>query len=128
MNSLPENQVYEIIGVEGFTHLVAAFYRRVAEDSLLRPMYPPGDLSAAEDRLRGFLIFRFGGPQTYIAERGHPRLRMRHVRFAVNKAARDRWMQLMNEALQEVQLPDDVTTLLRAFFEQVATFLINTPE
>jgi hemoglobin len=71
--------LYSIIGEEGFTRLVAAFYRRVPQDDILGKMYPEEDPAGAEQRLRGFLIYRFGGPQHYIEERGHPRLRARHM-------------------------------------------------
>ena len=66
---------------------------------------------AREQRLRDFLIGRFGGPQRYIEQRGHPRLRMRHMPFAVNAAARERWLQLMTNALDEVRLPADVDSV-----------------
>src|SRR5438874_601223 len=105
---MPENPdaiVYQLIGHDGFDRLASAFYRRVAADDILRPMYPEGDLEPARARLRDFLIFRFGGPQDYIAARGHPRLRARHAPFPVDVAARDRWVQLMDAALAETQLP-----------------------
>jgi hemoglobin len=88
-------------------------------------MYPAGDLAGAEERLRDFLIFRFGGPPRYIEQRGHPRLRMRHAPFAVDQPARDRWIQLMNNALAEAALPAEVDSMLRQFFDGVATFMIN---
>ncbi len=91
-------------------------------------MYGDEDLSGAEQRLRDFLIFRFGGPPRYIQERGHPRLRMRHVRFAIGNAARDRWLELMNHAVDEAMLPQDAAAVLRSFFDSTATFLINTGE
>jgi hemoglobin len=122
-----DEQVYEIIGEEGFERLVHAFYAQVPGDPILGPMYPPDDLAGAEARLRDFLVGRFGGPQRYIAQRGHPRLRMRHAPFAIDMAARNRWIQLMNRALDETALPADVTTLLREFFDGVATFMINRP-
>jgi hemoglobin len=90
-------------------------------------MYPAHDLEAAEQRLRDFLVFRFGGPPRYIEQRGHPQLRMRHARFEIGTAARDRWVQLMNAALEETKLPSEVEQVLRAFFESTATFLINQP-
>jgi hemoglobin len=117
--------VFEAIGQAGFERLVAAFYRRVPSDDLLGPMYPPDDLPEAERRLRGFLIYRFGGPQTYIEERGHPRLGMRHAPFPINRAARDRWMELMSAALDEAQLMPEAAAVLRTFFDQTATFLMN---
>ena len=125
MSPLPEGQIYDRIGEDGFRRLVAAFYRQVPDDDILGPMYPAEDLSGAEDRLRGFLIFRFGGPQNYIQDRGHPRLRMRHEPFVVNQEARDRWISLMRNALDETELPYEADTTLRMFFDGVATFLIN---
>jgi hemoglobin len=129
---VPENvddqEIYSVIGEDGFNRLVAAFYRQVPGDEVLGPMYPPEDLKGAEERLRDFLIFRFGGPQRYVQQRGHPRLRMRHSPFAVTQAARDRWMQLMNNALVETKLPEEVDSMLREFFDGVATFMINREE
>ena len=122
---MTEDEVYPRIGEEGFERLVAAFYRQVPADDVLGPMYPPHDLADAEVRLRDFLVGRFGGPPRYIEQRGHPRLRQRHMPFAIDQRARDRWMQLMNEAIEETKLPDDVTTLLREFLGQIATFMIN---
>ena len=120
-----EEQVYDIVGEEGFTRLIHAFYAQVPADPILGPMYPKDDLAGAEERLRDFLIGRFGGPQRYVERRGHPRLRMRHMPFAIDEAARNRWVMLMDRALEEAQLPDEVTTLLREFFHGVATFMIN---
>ena len=122
-----EEQVYDIVGEEGFTRLIHAFYAQVPADPILGPMYPKDDLAGAEERLRDFLIGRFGGPERYIERRGHPRLRMRHMPFAIDAAARNRWVMLMDRALEEAQLPDEVTTLLREFFHGVATFMINRP-
>lgn len=117
--------MYAAIGEEGFTHLVAAFYRQVPADEILGPMYQGRDLAAAEQRLRGFLIYRFGGPESYIEERGHPRLRMRHVPFEITQAARDRWLQLMTSALDSTEMPAEAKDVLRGFFDSTATFLIN---
>jgi len=121
-----ESDVFERIGEQGITRVVAAFYRRVPGDDVLGPMYPPGDLEGAEQRLRDFLIYRFGGPQRYIEARGHPRLRARHRRFAIDRRARDRWMQHMTAALAEAQLPDDVADVMHTFLDGIATFLMNT--
>jgi len=121
----PEDEVYSRIGEAGFERLVAAFYRRVRGDDLLGPMYPRHDLAGAERRLCDFLVGRFGGPQRYIAQRGHPRLRMRHMPFAVDLAARDRWVALMQAALDEAALEQDSAATLRGFFADTATFLIN---
>ena len=120
-----EEDLYPAIGDEGFQRLVRAFYAQVPDDDVLGPMYPPHDLAGAEQRLRDFLIGRFGGPPRYIEQRGHPRLRMRHAPFAVDAAARNRWVQLMDRALDEARLPEEVTSLLREFFHSTATFLRN---
>ena len=122
---MEEQDVFGAVGEDGFRRLVAAFYRRVPEDPVLGPMYPAGDFAGAEERLRGFLIYRFGGPQTYIEERGHPRLRMRHAPFAVNEKAREHWLQLMTEALDETALPAEARAVLENFFRDTATFLLN---
>lgn len=124
---MEENEVYAAIGEEGFHRLVAAFYQRVPHDQILGPMYQGRDLAGAEQRLRGFLIYRFGGPASYIEERGHPRLRMRHAPFAVNEAARAHWIVLMSAALHDVELPPEAKAVLDAFFHSTAAFLINRP-
>jgi hemoglobin len=118
-------RIYHLVGEEGLTRLIAAFYRQVPQDPILAPMYPEDDLAGAERRLRDFLIFRFGGPSHYIQQRGHPRLRMRHAPFPVTQAARDRWVSLMDRALDQVAFPAPVVEALQAFFQDVATFLIN---
>jgi hemoglobin len=122
---MTEEELYSTIGEEGFARLVRAFYAQVPGDDVLGPMYPPDDLAGAEERLRDFLIGRFGGPPRYIEQRGHPRLRMRHAPFVIDKAARDRWVQLMDRALEEAALPDEATALLREFLHATATFMIN---
>ena len=122
---MEELDVYAAIGEDGFQRLIAAFYQQVPDDDVLGPMYPPDDLAGAEERLRDFLVGRFGGPPRYIEQRGHPRLRMRHNPFAVTPAARERWMQLMTLALDEVRFPRDVDAILRAFFDTVSTMMIN---
>src|SRR5215472_11730775 len=126
-SNMTEQEIYAAVGSDGFHRLVAAFYRRVPHDDVLGPLYPADDIDGAEQRLRDFLIFRFGGPPRYIEERGHPRLRMRHVRFAIDQAARDRWMELMGAALSEAGFPAEIEAGLRSFFDSTATFLINRP-
>ena len=122
---LSENNLASVIGVAGIGRLVAAFYRQIPGDDVLGPMYPSEDLAGAEERLRLFLVFRFGGPQDYLQLRGHPALRMRHASFAVTKAARDRWMRLMEKAIVECEFSEEVQGVLRGFLGNVATFLIN---
>src|SRR5580658_1283673 len=102
---LLDTHVFSLIGEDGFSRLIAAFYRRIPADDILGPMYSNRDLLAAEHRLRDFLVGRFGGPMRYIEARGHPRLRMRHAPFRVDQTARDRWMSLLEGSLEETQLP-----------------------
>ena len=125
--SVEEHLVYSAIGQEGFERLVAAFYNQVPSDDVLGPMYPAHDLAGAQQRLRDFLIYRFGGPQIYIEQRGHPRLRGRHMPFAIGRAARDRWFQLMQRALDEAAFPPEVRQIFDSFFDSTTTFLINRP-
>ena len=125
MGQVAEADIFDIIGDDGFQRLVAAFYRQVPTDDILGPMYPADDLEAAEYRLRGFLIGRFGGPQIYVEERGHPALRMRHAPYDLNIDARNRWVEIMERALDEAAFAPEVDEVLRPFFAQTATFLIN---
>ena len=122
---LDEGQVYARIGEEGFSRLVRAFYAQVPADDVLGPMYPAEDMTGAEERLRDFLVGRFGGPARYMERRGHPRLRMRHMPFAVDMAARNRWVQLMDRALVEAALPDDAVAVLQPFFHHMASYMVN---
>ena len=122
---MEENEVYGVVGQDGFERLIAAFYKQIPADDILGPMYKGRDLAGAEQRLRNFLIYRFGGPQKYIEERGHPRLRMRHAPFTINRAARERWMQLMHNAMAEVKLPSEAAEVLANFFDSTATAMIN---
>src|SRR5262245_1047158 len=122
---MTDGDVYSAIGEEGFARLVRAFYAQVPGDDVLGPMYPRQDLGGAEQRLRDFLIGRFGGPLHYIEQRGHPRLRMRHAPFAIDTAARNRWVMLMDRALDQARLSEEATMLLREFFHSTATFMIN---
>lgn len=120
-----ERSLYEIVGEAGFERLTQAFYAQVPGDEILGPMYPPGEIEAARMRLRDFLVGRFGGPQRYIEQRGHPRLRMRHMPFSIDERARDRWMALMSKALDDCGLDPHVAGQLLRFFGDTATFMIN---
>lgn len=115
------------VGEAKLRAMVAAFYRRMRTDDLIGPMYPADDWEGAEKRLADFIVYRFGGPQTYIEERGHPRLRGRHMGFPIGEAARDRWMLLMGESMHEVGLPDAEAPLIGSFFAQVADGMRNRP-
>ena len=115
-----------LFGEEQWTELVAAFYKRIRNDELISPMYPANDWDGAEKRLRDFLIYRFGGSDRYITERGHPRLRMRHAPFEIGVAQRDRWLALMGEAMEETNVPVLIKNELSSFFEQTAEFMRNS--
>lgn len=120
-----EGSIYEIVGEAGFERLSKAFYDRVSNDEILAPMYPEGQLEQARVRLRDFLVGRFGGPQRYIKTRGHPRLRMRHMPFPIDVCARNRWVELMTQALGEVEFPPAVADSMLRYFADTATFMIN---
>lgn len=122
---MEEHEVYSALGEHGFRELIAAFYRQIPSDDILGPIYPADDFPGAEERLRDFLIYRFGGPARYLENRGHPRLRMRHAPFPVSQAARDRWMTLMNKALDQVAPPAEVRQILLAYFDSTATAMMN---
>ena len=120
--------LYAALGEDTLRHLVAAFYRRVRTDNLLGPLYPHDDWPGAEKRLADFIIFRFGGPPTYIRERGHPRLRARHMPFAISTRERDRWLELMAAAIAESGIPDGAATTMTMFFTEVADAMRNQPD
>src|ERR1700722_7186927 len=117
---------YEAVGgEETFTRLVRRFYQEVAADPELRPVYPAADLGPAEEHLRLFLIQYWGGPSTYNELRGHPRLRMRHVRFHIGEAERDLWLKHMRTALDELSLPDALDAQLWDYLVMAAHSLVN---
>jgi hemoglobin len=120
-----ELPIHDILGRATIEAIVAAFYRSVPGDDVLGPMYPADDLVGSEHRLKSFLIYRLGGPPDYLRERGHPRLRMRHAPFVIDHQARDRWMQLMTAAIDEVGLEVRYRDYLVQFLGDIATFLIN---
>lgn len=117
--------LYSVLGEAKIAAMTAAFYRRVPQDDLLGPMYPPDDLAGAEERLRDFLVMRLGGPARYMENRGHPRLRARHTPFSIGSAERDRWLEIMDEAMAETDVPSEARDVLRPFFAQVAEFMRN---
>ncbi len=118
--------LYESLGGEAFFDgLVARFYAGVADDPLLRPLYPEQDLGPAAERLKLFLMQYFGGPGTYSERRGHPRLRMRHMGFAVGEPERDAWLRHMRSSLDEARLAPELDQHVWAYFTQAADFLRN---
>jgi hemoglobin len=112
-------------GEETFTRLVRRFYQEVAADPVLRPVYPARDLGPAEEHLRLFLIQYWGGPTTYNELRGHPRLRMRHVRFHIGETERDLWLKHMRTALDELALPAPLDAQLWDYLVMAAHSLVN---
>ena len=128
MNQHPTNDSSnEEFTEQDIAAMVSAFYRRVKVDDLIGPMYPDNDWDGAEKRLRDFLVYRFGGSDRYIQERGHPRLGMRHAPFKIGPAERDRWLKLMKEAMEETGVSPQHRLNINVFFEQVAEFLRNQP-
>ncbi len=127
--SAPESFYEAVGGAETFQRLVHRFYAEVAADEILRPLYPEEDLGPAERRLRMFLEQYWGGPRTYSDERGHPRLRMRHMPFQVGPLQRDAWLRCMHIAIAD--LPDDVLDdehrrMLVEYMEMAAHSLVNS--
>ncbi|WP_349427372.1 globin [Microbacterium sp. LWS13-1.2] len=118
----------EVGGHDTFVRLVDAFYRGVADDEVLRAMYPEEDLGPAKERLTLFLVQYWGGPTTYSQERGHPRLRMRHASFHVDPDARDRWLAHMRVAVDELDLPPLHETTLWDYLQRAAYAMVNTFE
>lgn len=118
----------EVGGAPTFERLVHEFYVGVAADPELRALYPEEDLAPAERRLRMFLEQYFGGPNTYSQERGHPRLRMRHVTFPVTLDMRDRWMRHMLAAMETLDLPEAHAEAMRDYFLRAAHMLVNTDD
>lgn len=130
MDAQPGETFYEQVGGhETFVRLVHAFYEGVAQDPTLRALYPEADdLGPAEVRLRMFLEQYFGGPTTYSQQRGHPRLRMRHVDYAVTPDQRDRWMKHMLAAMDTLDLPESHDEAMRDYFRRAADMLINSDD
>jgi len=117
----------EIGGMETMRTIVSTFYAGVAEDEVLRPLYPEEDLGPAEERFLLFLCQYWGGPTTYSERRGHPRLRMRHAPFPVNTEARDRWLTHFRAGLDAAELTPEQDARFWAYVTHAATFMINTP-
>ena len=123
-----EPTLYEVAGGSAFFEaLVDRFYKGVALDPVLLPLYPqPEDLAPARRRLTLFLIQYWGGPSTYSDERGHPRLRMRHAPFVIGPVERDRWLLHMRAAVDARDPPDEVRTALLDYFSMAAEGMRNS--
>ncbi|POX90998.1 hypothetical protein C3477_15595 [Mycobacterium kansasii] len=127
----PQQQsFYDAVGgAKTFDAIVSRFYEQVAEDEILRPLYPENDLSGAEERLRMFLEQYWGGPRTYSEQRGHPRLRMRHMPFRITPIERDAWLRCMHTAVASIDaqtLDDERRRELLAYLEMAAHSLVNS--
>ncbi|MCL3838733.1 globin [Aeromicrobium duanguangcaii] len=117
---------YEAIGGHATIALIVeVFYQGVAQDELLKPMYPEEDLGPAAERLTMFLEQYWGGPTTYSQRRGHPRLRMRHADYAVTEQARDHWLKHFREGLDAAQLEPELDAQFWAYAQHAANFMIN---
>jgi hemoglobin len=114
-------------GHDTFEALVSGFYARVAQDPVLAAIYPDHDWAAAAQRLMMFLEQYWGGPHTYSELRGHPRLRMRHAEFVIDIAARDRWLEHMRAALDDVGLPHGADQVIWSYLSSAADALVNSP-
>ncbi|MFN7021195.1 MAG: globin [Phycisphaerales bacterium] len=129
-----ESRILNELGEDGLGRLVGAFYRRVRVDEVLGPMYRASleaqgeDWPDAERRLARFLCFRMGGSRAYVDERGHPRLRARHMAFAIDRDGAGRWARAMMEAVEEMGVSDESAAELRSFFEQTAAWMVNRGE
>ena len=121
-----EVSVYDAVGgTPFFVDLVERFYARVAQDAVLRPLYPDEDLTAAREHLTGFLVQYWGGPTTYSEQRGHPRLRMRHARFGIGRVERDAWYRAMAASVVELDLDVAIERQLLDYFSMAADHLVN---
>lgn len=122
---MTDRSLYDEVGEAFFTRLVDAFYDGVADDPVLRPLYPEADLTGARHRLTLFLVQYWGGPTTYMDERGHPMLRMRHMPFHIGAAERDRWLIHMAAAIEREAPTQEVAERLLAYFVPAAEHLRN---
>lgn len=120
-----EQSIYQQVGGDPtFQRLVDVFYRKVEADELLRPMFPD-DLEPGKHWQFLFLTQVFGGPARYQVQRGHPRMRVRHMPFPINQAARDHWLAHMLSAIDEVGIAEPARTEMRTYFERGSAFMIN---
>jgi len=124
--SSPQQFFAEVGGADTFHKLVARFYAEVADDPVLRPLYPEQDLGPAEVRLRMFLEQYWGGPRTYSDQRGHPRLRMRHAPFRIGPIERDAWLRCMRVAVDEAGLDEPHRAMLWQYLEMAANSMVNS--
>jgi hemoglobin len=117
--------MYDEVGDALFADLVSQFYARVSQNPILAPMYPEEDMKGAAERLKMFLVQYWGGPTTYTEVRGHPRLRMRHAGFHIDEAARDAWLSCMKEAVEGVDMDEELREQLWDYLQMAAHALVN---
>lgn len=117
--------MYDEVGDALFADLVSQFYARVSQNPILAPMYPEEDMKGAAERLKMFLVQYWGGPTTYTEVRGHPRLRMRHAGFHIDEAARDAWLSCMKEAVEGVDMDEELRQQLWDYLQMAAHALVN---
>ncbi|WP_324615162.1 globin [Nesterenkonia sedimenti] len=122
----PHSFYAQVGGHETFKKIVDVFYDQVAEDPEFRAMYPEEDLEPAKERLLMFLEQYWGGPRRYQAQRGHPRLRMRHMPFRVDAAARDTWLRYMRRAAEAAELSAMHEAELWDYLERAAHSMVNS--
>lgn len=123
---MQEKPVYELVGgADTIRELVDVFYAKVEADEDLRAIFPE-DLEPGKRWQYLFLMQLFGGPTEYSEERGHPRLRMRHAPFRIDKDARDAWLRYMLEAMDEVGIEEPAKSTMRGYFEKASTHMVNT--
>ena len=129
MSDQPEERsVYDIVGEKFFVDLVDAFYDGVETDPILIPLYPEGtETTGARHRLALFLVQYWGGPDTYMEERGHPRLRMRHAPYVIADRERDHWLMHMATAIENTIV--DVNEADREHVTmELANYMVNAAE
>jgi len=123
----PEQTFYDAIGgYDTIARIVDRFYAGVAQDEVLRPLYPEADLAPAQERFTLFLVQYWGGPTTYSERRGHPRLRMRHAPFAVTPLAKEHWLRHFRAGLDEAALPPELDAQFWDYVLHAAQFMVNT--
>jgi hemoglobin len=126
MSESDSPSIYQLVGGhEAFEHLVDLFYAAVEQDAVLRPLYPE-TLDESKHHLALFLTQFFGGPDVYSRLRGHPRLRARHLPFVIGKPERDAWVTHMVAALDQSGIQEPAYSQMRQYFQEAATFLINS--
>lgn len=122
----PNSFYAQVGGRATFQKIVDVFYDQVAEDPDFRAHYPEADLGPARQRLLMFLEQYWGGPKTYQQQRGHPRLRMRHMPFRVDAEARDTWLKYMRVGVEAAELSPMHQEVLWDYLDRAAHAMVNS--